>query len=125
MRLLLDTHVLLWWLKGDEVLSPEALSAISSPASTVYVSAVSIWEASIKRSLGRLEAPSDLAEWVTKAGFIEIPIVVHHAEHAGSLPPHHLDPFDRMLIAQAVLEGLTIVTRDPAFAAYDVPLLPA
>ena len=125
MRLLLDTHALLWWLTGDESLSPEALGAISSPASTVYVSPASIWEASIKRSLGRLEAPSDLAGWVTKAGFSELPIVMQHAEHAGALPLHHADPFDRMLIAQAVLEGLTIVTRDPAFAAYDVPLLPA
>jgi len=125
MRLLLDTHTLLWWLQEDETLSSEARAAISSPASTVYVSPASTWEASIKRSLGRLEAPSDLAEWVTKAAFDELPIIMRHAERAGSLPLHHADPFDRILIAQAMLEGLTIVTRDPAFEAYDVPLLQA
>lgn len=125
MRLLLDTHTLLWWLKGDEALSPRAHAAISSPTSMVYVSPASIWEASIKRRLGRLEAPNDLAEWTARAGFSELPIVMRHTEHAGALPLHHADPFDRILIAQALLEGLTIVTRDPAFAAYDVPLLPA
>jgi PIN domain nuclease of toxin-antitoxin system len=125
MRLLLDTHALLWWLRDDEMLSSEATAAIGSPSSMVYVSPASIWEASIKRGLGRLEAPSDLAGWVAKAGFIELPIVMRHAERAGALPRHHADPFDRILIAQAQLEGLTLVTRDPAFAAYGVAVLAA
>ena len=125
MHLLLDTHTLLWWLEGDPTLSTRALEAIGSPHAEVVVSPASIWEASIKRALGRLRAPADLVRWVRAEGFRELPIQMEHAELAGALPPHHADPFDRILIAQAQLESLTIVTRDPAFEAYGVPLLAA
>ena len=121
--LLLDTHALLWWLKGGEQLSRHAIEAIASPETEVHVSPASLWEASIKRAKGRLETPPDLERWVRNEGFRELPIRLEHGQAAGALPPFHNDPFDRLLIAQAKLEGLTIVTRDPAFKAYGVALL--
>lgn len=125
MRLLLDTHVLLWWLAGQGHLSVEARGTIAAPSSEVMVSAASVWEISIKRAKGRLRAPDDLGHWIRTAELDELPVRIAHAELAGSLPPHHADPFDRILIAQAQLEGLTIVTCDEAFRAYGVPLLAA
>ncbi|HVA22661.1 MAG TPA: type II toxin-antitoxin system VapC family toxin [Candidatus Micrarchaeia archaeon] len=124
MRLLLDTHALLWWL-ADEGLTPHAAREIARIENQVLVSAASAWEIAIKRSLGRLQAPDDLVEQISAAGFEDLSIDCRHAIVAGGLPPHHQDPFDRMLIAQAVVEGLTVVTRDPRFAAYQVALLAA
>ncbi len=125
MRLLLDTHALLWWLAGGDELSAAAFEAIAASSSIVHVSAVSAWEMSIKRAKGRLESPTDLVDAMAANGFAELAINVAHAELAGALPPHHADPFDRLLIAQARIEGLTIVTRDPAFEVYGIPLLVA
>ena len=122
MSLLLDTHVLLWWLAGD-ALDDEAAARIADPATLVAVSAASVWEASIKSALGKLQVPSSLAEAAATSGFEPLPISPQHAERAGALPAHHRDPFDRMLVAQAELEGLTLVTRDPAFEPYGVSLL--
>ena len=124
-RLLLDTHALIWWLEGGERLSQIARATISAADTEVYVSPASIWEASIKRTKGRLRVPPDLSHWVRQERFAELPVLLEHGELAGNLPPHHADPFDRLLIAQARIEGLTIVTRDPAFEAYGVPLLAA
>ncbi len=124
MRLLLDTHTLLWWL-ADEGLTTQAQEAIADPANLVAVSAASAWEISIKKALGKLTAPDDLAEQVRAGGFTPLPISIAHGLAAGRLPHHHEDPFDRMLIAQAFAEGLTIVTRDKRFADYGVALLPA
>lgn len=97
------------------------------PDNEIFVSAASLWEISIKRARGRLDAhpPPDPGSWVREESFIELPISFEQAEAAGALPPHHADPFDRLLIAQARLEGLTIVTRDPALEPYGVPLLMA
>jgi PIN domain nuclease of toxin-antitoxin system len=121
--LLLDTHTLLWSV-GDEDRLPsgvhETLSAGVVPA---YVSAASIWEIAIKRASGKLEVPEDLLDKVAAARFIELGITFAHALLAGALPPHHGDPFDRMIVAQAQSEGFTIVTRDERIAAYDVPVL--
>ena len=125
MRLLLDTNALVWWFQGGRELSDIALQAIADPTSQVMVSAASVWEASIKRSKGRLRAPERLIDWIRNDGFTELPVRFEHADLAGTLPTHHADPFDRILIAQSQVEGLTIVTRDPAFAAYGVPLLTA
>jgi PIN domain nuclease of toxin-antitoxin system len=125
MELLLDTNALIWWLGGRDMLSRQATEAISAPESDVLVSAASIWEMSIKQARGRLEAPEDLLRSIEAEAFHELPIRFEHAHFAGSLPLHHGDPFDRILIAQAQLEGLTIVTRDLAFKAYGVPLLMA
>ena len=87
------------------------------------MSAASIWEIAIKRASGKLKAPDDLLEQVALARFAELGITFEHAAHAGALPPHHADPFDRMLIAQAQSENLTLVTSDARIAAYDVPVL--
>ena len=120
MRLLLDTHVLLWWLVDDRRLGTQARALISNADNSVYVSAASAWEISIKRALGKLKAPSSLDGSVEEAGFEKLPIGFQHAERAGSLPPLHSDPFDRMLIAQALLEDLLLVTADKSFARYGV-----
>jgi PIN domain nuclease of toxin-antitoxin system len=124
VRLLLDTHALLWWL-ADEGLIPQAREAIADPANLVAVSAASAWEISIKKALGKLSAPDDLEQQVQTSGFIPLPITIAHALAAGQLSRHHEDPFDRMLVAQAIAEGMTIVTRDKRFEDYDVTLVPA
>jgi PIN domain nuclease of toxin-antitoxin system len=121
---LLDTHALLWWL-ADEGLTAQAREAIADPANLVAVSAVSAWEISIKKALGKLEAPGDLEHQVQAGGFTSLPITIAHGIAAGQLVRHHDDPFDRVLIAQAIAEGLTIVTRDKRFGEYSVALLPA
>ena len=124
MRLLVDTHVLIWWA-GSKPIGRDASQAISDGANEVWVSAATIWEAGIKTALGKLTIDGDLVGSARQNGFSELPVTFEHAEAAGRLPPHHRDPFDRMLIAQARLEGLTLVTRDPVFSDYDVPLLAA
>ena len=126
MKLLLDTHAFLWWLADDPKLQAAAREAVIDPKSVVYVSAVTLWEIAIKSRLGKLDAGSaDLLGEIAANDFLELPVSSRHALLAGSLPLHHDDPFDRMLIAQAWMEELTLVTRDGAFAAYGVPLLEA
>lgn len=124
MRLLLDTNALLWWL-ADELLANDARDAIADPANLVAVSAASAWEISLEKALGKLAAPDDLEQQLRTGGFTPLPISIAHGVLAGQLPRHHDDPFDRMLIAQAHAEGLTIVTRDKRFADYGVALLRA
>ena len=121
-RLLLDTHVFLWWRTDDPRLGAAAREAIAQ-ADVVLVSAASAWEAAIKARLGRLRLPQPFASGVADSGFRELPVRFGHAERAAELPRHHDDPFDRMLIAQAQIEHLRCVTRDPAFSAYRVPTL--
>lgn len=124
MRLLLDTRALLWWL-ADEGLNPGALDAIADPGNIVAVSAASAWEISIKKALGKLAAPDDLEQQLQMGGLMPLPVTIAHGIAAGQLPRHHEDPFDRMVIAQALAEGFTIVTRDKRFDDYGVVLLPA
>lgn len=124
MRLLLDTHVLIWWSSRKEVGSAAA-GAIRSPANEVIVSVASIWEAEIKAATGKLRLDADLQAEPAEHGFTSLDISARHAVAAARLPHHHRDPFDRMLIAQAQLEGLTIVTRDPVFERYPVAVLRA
>lgn len=124
MRLLLDTNALLWWL-ADEGLAAQARDAIADPENHVAVSAISAWEISIKKALGKLVAPDDLEHQIQVGGFASLPITIAHGVAAGQLERHHDDPFDRMLIAQALAEGLTIVTRDKRFNEYGVALMPA
>lgn len=125
MILLLDAHALLWWLADDPRLDPAAARSIADPANDVLVSAATIWEIEIKRGLGKLEAPGRLVEAVETAGFDGLPITGGDAERAGRLPTHHRDPFDRMLVAQAMRLDATIVSRDSAFLPYGTPVLPA
>lgn len=124
-RLLLDTHVFLWWLADAPQLGEPARAAIGDERNEVFVSAVSGWEIAIKRAAGKLRAPDDLDALVEDSGFSHLPITFFHGEQAGALPPHHRDPFDRMLIAQAQAEGLVIVTRDPFIPLYGVRTLAA
>ncbi len=123
MRLLLDTRILLWWLSDDPLLPAAARDAIASPESEVLVSAATVWEIAIKKAVGRLEAPDDLLEVMVANDFDRLPITAPHAIAAGALPPHHSDPFDRMLIAQARADQLELVSVDRRFAHYDVELL--
>lgn len=119
MDILLDTHTFLWW---DEAKLPAAVIKRIQAADDVYVSAASAWEISIKAGLGKIVARVPLAEAIRDYGFLALPISLEHGDAVRALPPHHRDPFDRMLVAQARVEGLTLVTRDPAFAAYGVPI---
>lgn len=123
MSLLLDTHILLWWLSDDPLLPAAAREAIAAPESEVLVSAATAWEIAIKKAAGRLDAPDDLLEVVEANDFETLPINVVHALAAGALPPHHSDPFDRMLIAQARAESLTLISVDGRFPRYDVEVL--
>ncbi len=124
MRLLLDTDIVLWWLSDNPLLPAAARGAISSPDNEVMVSAAAIWEIAIKKAVGRLEAPDDLLEVLTTSEFETLEITASHALLAGGLAPHHSDPFDRMMIAQARAENLTLVSVDERFPHYDVELLP-
>ncbi len=123
--LLLDTHVLLWWLADNPRLPKEIRTRIADPDSLIFVSAASIWEIGIKRAIGKLEAPAELVAVIHEEGFLGLPIELLHAETASLLPPHHRDPFDRMLIAQSMLEKLTVVTADRRFELYDIAMLRA
>lgn len=116
--LLLDTHVLLWWL-ADDGLSADARSLVAE-AEVAVVSAASVWEAGIKARLGKLRLDGPLAPFLEPNGFVPLAVTPQHADLAASLPLIHRDPFDRMLVAQARLEGLTIVTRDAMVQTYDV-----
>jgi len=121
-RLLLDTHVFLWWRMDDPRLAATTRSTIAE-AELVFVSVVSAWEAAIKMALGRLRLPDRFETGVVDSGFERLLISFAHAERAGGLPVHHSDPFDRMLVAQAQAEGLTLVTHDRRLAPYDVDVL--
>ncbi len=125
MNLLLDTHALLWWLDDNPTLSEQARTAIADGENLVLVSAVVIWEVRIKQALGKLKVPRNFRSELDNQLFEMLDIKVEHAHTVGDLPPHHRDPFDRMLVAQATVEGLTIVTRDLRFKKYKVPLIEA
>jgi PIN domain nuclease of toxin-antitoxin system len=121
MRLLLDTHALIWWLAGDEALSLPAREAITDEDNSVFVSAASIWEITTKARLGKLSAiAADLETAAADQGFIGLPISLRHGHLAGALPGPHRDPFDRMLIAQAILDNLVLVSNERPFDAYGV-----
>jgi len=124
VSLLLDTHILLWWLSDDPRLPVAARSAVSAPDEDVVVSAAAVWEIAIKKAAGRLDAPDDLLEVLATNDFQTLEMTAPHAMLAAGLPPHHADPFDRMMIAQARKEALTLVSADRRFPLYDVQLLP-
>ncbi|MFI6071882.1 type II toxin-antitoxin system VapC family toxin [Actinoplanes sp. NPDC051343] len=123
MSLLLDTHIVLWWLSDDPTLAGEIKNRLDHEPD-VYVSAATIWEVAIKQSMGKLK-PDDLPERVRDSGFRRLDITAEHGIAAARLPLLHRDPFDRMLIAQAKAEQLTLVTRDPEIAKYDLEILTA
>jgi PIN domain nuclease of toxin-antitoxin system len=122
VKLILDTHVVLWWRTSSTRIKPPVRRAIGS-AEIVWVSAASGWEATIKQALGKLRLEDSFTDLVTASEFLELPVILRHTEQLLALPSHHHDPFDRMLIAQAQVEGATLVTHDRQFGVYDVPVL--
>lgn len=125
MSFLVDTHVLLWWFDDPAKLSDEARSVIANGKNTVFVSAVNAWEIAIKKALGKLEAPDNLEEVIADSRFSSLPITIAHALAISQLPFHHNDPFDRLLVAQATVEGLTLITRDDVLKMYGIPFIEA
>jgi PIN domain nuclease of toxin-antitoxin system len=121
--LLIDAHVLVWWLAEDQALPPEVRSAIADPANDVLVSSATVWELAIKRAKGKIRLPEDLSAAIDAAGFSSVPVTSEDAETAAELPAHHQDPFDRMLVAQTRRLGAVLVSRDAAFDAYGVDIL--
>lgn len=123
-RLLLDTEAFIWWDAGDRRLGRHARDAVTR-AGEVYVSAASAWEIAIKTAIGKIRTTRSAAQAVADGDFRELPVTFEHAAAVSDLPPHHGDPFDRLLVAVARVEGLAIVTSDAQFARYDVPLVDA
>jgi PIN domain nuclease of toxin-antitoxin system len=123
MNLLLDTPVLLWWLDDNPTLSDEARAAIRNGRNLVFISAAAIWEIRIKQALGKLEIPTNFGQVLKEQSFQELPITIPHANAVAELPSYHRDPFDRMLIAQAKVEGFSLVTRDMELKKYKVQLI--
>jgi PIN domain nuclease of toxin-antitoxin system len=123
VRLLLDTHALIWWMADAPELPDRARSAIADRSNEVMVSIASLWEIVIKRALGKLEFPEDLETTLTAEGFGLLPVGLAHLRALESLPVLHRDPFDRMLVAQALADGLVMVSGDPAVARYGAPIL--
>jgi len=121
--LLLDTHAFIWWNAQDRRLADVAREAIRDPGNRVIVSAASVWEIAIKRKIGKLSFRHDVLPAITADGFETIDITPGHADAAGSLPLHHADPFDRLLVAQARIEQLVLVTQDRQILPYGVPLI--
>jgi PIN domain nuclease of toxin-antitoxin system len=122
VSLLLDTHVVLWWLSDDPTLAEDIKKRLDIEPD-VYVSSATVWEVAIKQAIGKLIEPADLPERIRDSGFRQLPITAEHAIEAGRLPLIHRDPFDRMLVAQARRENLTMVTRDAEIQKYDVAVL--
>jgi PIN domain nuclease of toxin-antitoxin system len=123
VKLLLDTHAALWWLADDARVGDDADRQLSDVTNRVLLSATVIWEVAIKRSLGKLQAPADLAPTLLGAGAQPLPVTLDHAAAVEALPWHHRDPFDRLLIAQALTEGAAIVSQDDRLRPYGVPLI--
>ena len=123
MRLLIDTHILLWADERPRLIAPPLCAAMRDETNEIVVSAATIWEIAIKRAIGKLRFDRPIVAAVLALGFEILPVTGAHAEHAGSLPPHHNDPFDRLIIAQAYLEGLVLGTQDRLMQSYGVATL--
>lgn len=127
MQVLLDTHALLWWLSGDEALSAPAKLAIADESNGVFVIAASAWEIATKHRIGKLPGVAaiiaDLEAIIVSQGFQDLPVSVRHGQAAGALPGPHRDPFDRMLVAQAILDNLVLVSNERIFHAFGVQRL--
>jgi PIN domain nuclease of toxin-antitoxin system len=120
MKLLLDTHILIWWLSQDRRLSQLETDIITEPDNLIFVSAATAWEIAVKKMIGKLEAPDDLPAALAANNFLELPITIDHSQKLYQLPLHHHDPFDRIMVAQAISEDLIFMTRDAKIALYEI-----
>jgi PIN domain nuclease of toxin-antitoxin system len=120
MKLLLDTHILIWWLSEASRLSQTEIDLITDSDNFIFVSAATAWEIAVKKMIGKLEAPDDLPAALAINNFLELPITIEHSQKLYQLPSHHNDPFDRIMIAQAISEDLTFMTRDTQISLYDI-----
>jgi PIN domain nuclease of toxin-antitoxin system len=118
VKFLLDTHILLWWLDADPLLSEEAIGLIGNPENTIFVSAVSLWEIWLKQSLGKLRLPANFGERLAAESFENLPLTAAQTQRVAQMPWVHRDPFDRMLVAQAQAESLVLLTADEVLAGY-------
>ena len=125
MNLLLDTHTVIWFLENNPTLSKEALEAIQDENNIIFVSAVTAWEITVKKAIGKLKAPDNLQEELESHYFEPLSITMKHCLEVGNLPPYHQDPFDRLLIAQSKVESLTLVTRDSKIHEYNIKCIKA
>jgi PIN domain nuclease of toxin-antitoxin system len=123
MRILLDANALLWWREASSRLSPRARDYIGDGRNEISVSVATLWEIAIKRSIGKLRFPDELEQVMREEAFVLLPISLSHLRAIGDMPLHHRDPFDRLLIAQALTEGIPIATADRRFAAYGVQIV--
>ena len=122
MNVILDTHAALWWISDDPRFGGAAEQLVLDPRSRVLFSAVVTWEVTVKRSLGKLSVPDDWSQRLLDGGAIPLPIALDHAARVGTLADHHRDPFDRLLVAQALVENATLLSRDAALSAYGAPV---
>jgi len=125
MRYLIDTHVLLWWLDDNVSLSSIAKDTISNPNNVIFLSAVSTWEIAIKKALGKLVAPDNLENVILDCNFTPLPVTIKHTLYLENIDNHHDDPFDRLLISQAITENLVFITRDNKIQQYQIPIIKA
>ncbi len=123
MKLLLDTHILIWWLSEASRLSQTEIALITDSDNFIFVSAATAWEIAVKKMIGKLEAPDDLPAALAVNNFLELPITIEHSQKLYQLPLHHNDPFDRIMIAQAISEDLTFMTRDVKIPLYDIKII--
>jgi PIN domain nuclease of toxin-antitoxin system len=123
MKILLDTHILIWWLSKASRLSQTEIDLITDSDNFIFVSAATAWEIAVKKMIGKLEAPDDLPVALAINNFLELPITIEHSQKLYQLPLHHNDPFDRIMIAQAMSEDLTFMTRDAKIALYDIRIV--
>jgi PIN domain nuclease of toxin-antitoxin system len=123
LKLLLDTHILIWWLATDSKLSSTEINIITDPDNIIFVSAATSWEIAVKKMIGKLDAPDDLPTALTANDFLKLPITIKHTQYLYQLPPHHNDPFDRIMIAQAISDSLVFLTRDSKVLLYPVKTL--
>ena len=123
MKLLLDTHILLWWLTQDQKLSQTETDIITDPDNLIFISAATAWEIAVKKMIGKLEAPDDLPAALAANNFLELPITIDHSQKLYQLPLHHHDPFDRIMISQAMSEDLILMTRDTKIALYEIKII--
>lgn len=125
LRILLDSHVFLWWIDDPERIATPVRDAIADGRNDVHLSLASVWELAIKIGAGKLAVPIPLAEMVQRSEIPVLPIAFDHVIAAGALPPHHRDPIDRLMVSQALAEGLTVATRDPVFSKYGIAVMAA